>query len=572
MGNWVMGNGAQFHLPSPPLRNELVVAMPEIQPGVPFLQINDSLGRRLVPIDKPLFRIGRRHENDLCVEGGEVSREHAEIIDDGGRLLIRDCSSRFGTFVNGERVTARPLRHGDHIRLGRSGSAEFVFLLDGESETAGAYSAAIVDFRRIARLLDDLRSMGSARVLDDVLALVVDTAIEVAGAERGFIMLADETGALEFKIGRTRSKTTLSGRSFDTSQKIPQDVFASGRDQVVADLTDANLASDHLGTIALGIRNVLCTPLRVVRYFERPDEPAEQRPIGVLYLDSREKGHLLSPQTRAALERVAIEAASAIESTRVYREATEKIRLERELRLAAEIQQALLPEAHHSGPHFEVTAASVPCRAIGGDFFDYFTLPDGTFGLTLGDVAGKGPPAALLAALIQGTVAAYVTGTSSPAALMALLNQTLIRRSLQPRFATLFCGMLCPDGRFTSSNAGHNPPLLLGRRGTRRLETGGPVLGVLPETVYDEEMLVLEEGDLLVVFSDGITEALNAAGEEFGEARAMACLEAHRHRGTADVLDRLLAAVREFSANAAQHDDMTALVLRYGGPAVDGTM
>lgn len=171
----------------------------------------------------------------------------------------------------------------------------------------------------------------------------MDSAIDATGAERGFIMLANPASELEFKIARARGRVMLSGQSFATSQKIPQRVFATGHEQMVADLRDVGVAGEHLGTVALGIRHVLCTPLRAVTYFERSDAAAVERPIGVLYLDSRGKGHLLSPASRSALETVAIEAASAIQS------------------------------------------------AIGGDFFDYFDLPGASFEFAVGDVAGKGP-------------------------------------------------------------------------------------------------------------------------------------------------------------------------------------
>jgi sigma-B regulation protein RsbU (phosphoserine phosphatase) len=286
----------------------------------------------------------------------------------------------------------------------------------------------------------------------------------------------------------------------------------------------------------------------------------------VLYLDSREKGQLMSPAARAALESVAGEAASAIESARLYREATEKSRLERELQLAAEIQRALLPEALQTGPHFEVAAASIPCRAIGGDFFDYFNLPDGVFGFALGDVSGKGPPAALLTAMIQGAFSSQVSTAGSPAAVMSLVNRTLIRRAIQSRFATVVYGTLSPDGRLTYSNAGHNPPVLITRKGVRRLETGGLILGLFPRATYDEETVELQDGDTLVIFSDGVTDAMNGAGEEFGEGRLLPCLEAHWSSTPEALLDRILATVRTFAASAAQNDDVTALVLKYEQP------
>jgi len=322
----------------------------------PCLQIDDTLGRRVVLIDKPVFRIGRKSESDLRPSGVDVSREHAEILRrDDGKYVLKDCGSRFGTFVNDEPVTERPLRHRDRIRLGRSGSAELVFLRDDGGDSRGTHVSGLIDFRQISSLLDNLRAMGSARVLDEVLELVMDAAIAATGAERGFIMLANRAGVLEFKIARARGRVTLSGQSFATSQKIPHQVFSTGREQIVADLMEGGFAGEHLGTVALGIRNVLCTPLRVVRYLERSDDGGDQKPIGVLYLDSREKGTLLSQATRTALETLAAEAAVAIENARLYREAIEKGRLDEELRMASQIQQALLPKARTRGTFYDAS-------------------------------------------------------------------------------------------------------------------------------------------------------------------------------------------------------------------------
>src|SRR5688572_10719072 len=467
--------------------------------NVARMQVDDPLGRRIVIIDKAVFRIGRKSESDLRSVGTDVSREHAEIVRlEDGRFVLKDRGSRCGTFVNDEQVTERPLKHRDKIRLGRSGSTELIFLADDSADTHVSHMTGVIDFRPLTTLLDRLRGLGSSRVLDEVLVLVMDSALDATGAERGFIMLANAKGELEFKIARARGKVTLSGGSFATSQKIPQEVFATGQPRIVADLREGNFAGEHLGTVALGIRHVLCTPLRVVRYLEQSSSDIEQRPIGVLYLDSREKGQLMSGTARSALEAVAGEAASAIESARLYREATEKARMERELQLAAEIQRALLPEPLQSGSHFDVAASSLPCRAIGGDFFDYFNLADGQFAFTLGDVAGKGPSAALLTAMVQGAFAAQVTAMDSPAALMAHINRTLIRRAIQSRFVTVMYGVLAPDGRLTYTNAGHNPPILVGRNGVRRLETGGLILGLFPHATYEEETLQLEDGDTLV--------------------------------------------------------------------------
>jgi steroid delta-isomerase-like uncharacterized protein len=255
----------------------------------------------------------------------------------------------------------------------------------------------------------------------------------------------------------------------------------------------------------------------------------------------------------------------AAEAAELYSAALSRARLEHELDIAAEIQRALLPEGQHEGPGFDLAASSKPCRAIGGDFLDYFDLPNARFGFVLGDVAGKGPPAALLAARLQGMVASYADSVVTPAATVTRVNRELVRRSVDSRFATLLYGVLTPDGRLTYCNAGHNPPVVVGRRGVRRLEKGGLIIGAFKEITFHEETVQLDPGDVLVVFSDGVTEALSVDDIEFGEDRLMGCVDAHREATAAVLLDSLVDAIREFTVGAEQSDDLTALVLRYSG-------
>src|SRR5918995_495896 len=401
------------------------------------LEVHDSLGRRPVPIDKPVFTIGRRSGNDLHLMGSDVSRDHAEIAQVAGKFLVRDRGSRYGTFVNGTQINEHPLSHGDRIQLGRTGGAELVFLLD-DAPAERQPTSVVGDLRQVAALLEGLRALGSGRVLDEVLALVMDSTIELTGAERGFIMLASEAGDLEMKLARARGHVTLPGTRFETSRKIPEEVFATGEQKIVNDLLDGDLANVHMGTVALGIRHVLCTPLRLVRYVDRADASAEQS------------------------------------------------RIEQELRIASQIQQALLPQGRKRGAFFDAMGASVPCRAIGGDFFDYLDLTDGRFGFALGDVAGKGPPAALLTAVLQGIFAAHTFVAVEPKETVARVNIALIHRSIESRFATIFFGVLDPQGSLTYCNAGHNAPLLIGKRGVRRLEEGGLIVGMFEHATYEQ--------------------------------------------------------------------------------------
>jgi serine phosphatase RsbU (regulator of sigma subunit) len=399
-----------------------------------------------------------------------------------------------------------------------------------------------------------------------VLALVLDASIEISGAERAFIMLASASGELEFKLARGRQKLTLTDTTFATSRKIPEEVFRSGQTKVVADLLDAGLADVHMGTVALGIRHVVCLPLNFVQYVETADaKSAEDRRIGVLYLDSRERGSLASEATRTALETLASEASVAIENARLYREKLEKAKMEQEMRIAAEIQQALLPKPRASLGFVEAAAASVPCRSIGGDFFDYLDNPGESFGFTLGDVAGKGPPAALMSALMQGMFAAYAYSPDGPSTAVAHINKALCRRGIESRFVTIMLGSVSPDGRLTYCNGGHNPPMILGKSGVRRLEAGGPVVGLLAMAPFGQDTVQLDPGDVVVIFSDGVSEAMNVAGEEFGDARLLEVAQAGVNDSVQGLVDRVIAAVRAFAKGAAQSDDITVMVLRYLG-------
>jgi serine phosphatase RsbU (regulator of sigma subunit) len=534
------------------------------------LQVTDAQGRRVVPLDKPVFIIGRRTAADLQLANPDVSREHAEIASDGLRFLLRDRGSRYGTFVNGERVTERALEHGDRIRLGRTEGIDLVFMTDATTHVTGLreVGSEAADLRQMAAILNGLRALGSGRVLGEVLTLVLDSALEATKAERGFVMLARTDGELEFKIARGLGRITLPGTSFTTSAKIPREVFLTGQSRIVGDLMEGDLAGLHDGTIAVGIRHVLCVPLTVHPMSAGTDQGAASRVIGVLYLDGRERSTMLSPATRSSLEAFATQAALAIESARLYAESAEKARLDRDLRIAAEIQQALLPEGTYDSGFADLAAASIPSRTIGGDFFDYLELGDRGLGFALGDVAGKGPPAALLAAAVQSHFVAQAPVSADPADTMARINTALLRRAIEARFATMFYGAIAADGRLSYCNAGQEPPLVVRQDGLGWLETGGPVLGLLSVATYEFETVSLTPGDLVVIYSDGVTEARNRAGEEFGRDRLVDAVTGGRGDRPDGVLEGLLEAVRTFADGAPQADDITALVLRYRGGGV----
>ena len=290
----------------------------------------------------------------------------------------------------------------------------------------------------------------------------------------------------------------------------------------------------------------------------------EERRIGVLYLDSQKKGALASPATQSSLEMLATEAAMAIENARLYRQALEKAKMEQELKIAAEIQQQLLPDAQRKGSFFEAVAQSVPCRSIGGDFYDYVELADAGFGFAVGDVAGKGAPAALLTAVIQGMFTALASLGMPPSQTLSRVNQGIFARAIESRFCTAFYAVITPGGQLAYCNAGHNPPMVFTRTGVRRLDKGGVFLGMFEHAAFEQETVALEPGDILVAFSDGVTEAMNTSEEEYGEDRLRACIEAaggSRPRRCSTGYSSASASSR----GAEQSDDITALVLRCDG-------
>ena len=434
---------------------------------------------------------------------------------------------------------------GDVIRLGETE-------LRLQEDVTSSINPAAFDFRQMNALLAGLRALGSSQVLDEVLAIVLDSTLELTGAERGFILLADSEGTLTLRLARARGHTTLANEK--ASRRIPEEVFATGEDRIVSDLLDDAYAPNHAGTVALGIRHVLCAPLKVLQ-----SGAGGERRIGVLYLDSRERGYL---QQASTLHALAAEAALVIENARLTQEVLEKEMVAQELRIASSMQQALLPPGTSITQLAEIAAVTTPCRAVGGDLFDYVELGDGTLTFSVADVAGKGPSAALLGAVAQGLFSAEAEHQSAPADVITRVNRALCRRAVASRFVTGFFGQMTGDSRMHYCNAGHNPPFLVTDAGAARLETGGTVLGLFEDGQYETGIASVVAGDVLVMYSDGVTEAENAAAEEFGEQRLIDCLMAVRGQSADDIVARIREALAAFTQGAAQNDDVTIMVVK----------
>jgi steroid delta-isomerase-like uncharacterized protein len=240
----------------------------------------------------------------------------------------------------------------------------------------------------------------------------------------------------------------------------------------------------------------------------------------------------------------------------------EKTRLDRELTLAKAVQAALC-RTHHEGSFFEAVGSSLPCRAIGGDFLEFYTLPNQRLGIAVGDVSGKGPAAALVAAMLQGMFSMVAAEGRGPSETLARLNVALCRRGIEPRYATLTYITLAPDGHLSYANAGHQPPLLLTSNRIERLLEGGPMLGIFENATFPEAGAALSPGDTVVAFSDGITDAVAPDGRDFGMERLLHVAGTHRDERPPALLARLLETVETFVGETPPNDDVTAAVVRY---------
>jgi sigma-B regulation protein RsbU (phosphoserine phosphatase) len=538
-----------------------------------FYYIDESGKECWANIHPPRFTIGRGSGNDLILSQMGISRSHAEIVIQNGDYLLHDLGSKQGTYLNGVRVEQAKLSNGDRLQLGGLQGITLSFhegdllqSLLGSSDSKHGINLSVRGFKEFGMLFAAFRALSSMPILDDLLALVVDTAIELTGAERGFIMLKEANGELGFRCARNNHKSPLDGSCFQTSRRVPFDVFKTGQPVVINDLDRDDFRPDHSATRQLGLRSISCVPLRYLTVHDAGHLSIIEHVeiIGVLYVDSPNASAGLSKTRVKALETLASEAAMAIYNTRLYKDSQDKRRMEEQLSIAREIQQAILPHPNKDLDFVRACSQNLPCHEVGGDYFDYFNLEGGRFGFAVGDVAGKGMPAALLASLIQGILSAQTLFDAPLPVMISNINRNLAQRGTGSRFVTFFYGILDQDGSCSYVNAGHNAPLLLSRDGSmKELTVGGMVLGLFPEAQYEVDTVKLQPGDHLILFTDGVIEALNTAEEEFGMKRLAELLNANAGASASEILARLQEAVLDFSLNAPQHDDITMMVLGF---------
>ncbi len=380
--------------------------------------------------------------------------------------------------------------------------------------------------------------------LQELFPAILNLALSAVEAKRGVILTLDD-GDLTVRASQ--------GDGFSISTAVRDRVIRQKCSLVISDAQDDAALREQKSIVLHRVHSMMAVPLQT-----------GDRVIGLLYAD---KGAVIRPFSSEDLDLLTMMAniaAIRIEHARLATvEQSEKL-MESELEQASEIQQSLLPLEPPKLEGYDLGGYNLPCRTVGGDYYDFLAYKDGRLGLIVGDVAGKGLPAALLMSSLQARVQMLVETAPDPASAITILNRNLAERAVPGKFVTFFYGVLDPaTGTLQYSNAGHNPPLLLRANGQmEELTESGMVMGVLASNKYEIGETKLNPGDMVALFSDGVTEASNTVGEEFGETGLAEFLRKHASRSCAEIIAGLADHVREWCRKAVFADDFTIVLVR----------
>lgn len=509
------------------------------------------------------FTIGRLADNHLVLKDNRVSRQHARVVAEGEEFWIEDLGSRQGLYVNGAKVTRARLHHRDRVDFGLADGFALVFL--AEAEQIGRlyeHVAGPENLAKLRSLVEVARAVQRSLSTEDVLRAVVDAALTITGAERGFLLMnLDADDDLEIAVARDRHKNELAKDELSVPTRLIRHALESRQEMLSMNfdpLAEQGVRPEH--TVArLELRSVICVPLLRMRGEEAVGTQ------GLLYLDSRLAQADLSAGNPELLQTLALEASTILENARLLEEDRQNQKLEEEMEIARSIQKSLLPPSLPSTGWFQAAGSSQPASRVGGDYFDVHTAEHGSWSIVVADVSGKGASSALMAALLQGAFMA--AGTVTIPKLLERLNGFLLERMQGEKYATVFYAVLQPDGLMTYANTGLCPPLVVRAAGDE-LEALDPTsmpIGLLEEAQFDVAHVQLRTGDLVVCYSDGVEDAQNPAGEVFGKKRVRAAAEAVRHLPLAEAHERFRRTVLDFVAGADLADDLTVLVFGYSG-------
>jgi serine phosphatase RsbU (regulator of sigma subunit)/pSer/pThr/pTyr-binding forkhead associated (FHA) protein len=481
------------------------------------------------------FSVGRAPDRDLILSHPYVSRRHAEIVYEDGAFFVVDAGSRHGTFVNGIRVDRQRLSTNDALH----------------------FSSPNSDLEKLRWFLEAARKLNTVGAVDQILASLVETTLQLTKVERGYVFLVDEAGNLNMAVGRSSAGEVLADDSTLSRTAIQQATRTAGEYMITDTLTaESGARTDSM--VAQSIRTVICIPLRRRRSERQPgdsDGTTSGEILGVLYLDSRLNPGKLTEVDNDLLKTIATEAAALIDNAQLAIAEEHARRYKEELNIAAAIQQNLMTVKIPALPYAKIAARSIPCKEIGGDFFDV-VADDESLSLVLADVSGKGVSAAILASTLQGMVYSQLLAGQPLQAIAEVANHYICAKDVG-KYATMVILKLTRNGVLDYINCGHIHPLLCSPSGVRYLNTSNLPVGLIEEAEFRSDTIHIEPGSRVLLVTDGVTEAENVAGEFFGDDRleeAAVC---------SNSLEAIFERVQHFCGLAPANDDCTMLEVKF---------
>jgi serine phosphatase RsbU (regulator of sigma subunit) len=531
-----------------------------------------------IELRKPILSLGRSADNDLAYPDDPwLSRYHLTFEKHTDGWFVKDCASRNGTVVNAASLKEpHRLRSGDRIYVGHltievresmpeapkpvisfvpqeeeriTREATIVTSLDkllGKTTSTGAKQGreTVLNNRVVGALIRAGQELAGHRPLDELFQVILKLSLSAMEAKRGVIMTLED-GELVVRASE--------GDGFSISTSVRDRILRQRASLVISDAQLDDALRQQRSIMMHRVRSMMGVPLQT-----------GDRVIGLIYVDN---GTIFRPFSQEDLDLLTVMAnvaAIRIEHARLAEvEQSEKL-MELELAQASEIQSMLLPTEAPVYPGYDLAGHNLPCRTVGGDYFDFVPYADGRVALAVGDVSGKGLPAALLMSSLQARVQMLRETGPDPAFAVTVLNRNLAERCPAGKFITFFYALLDPaTGSLTYSNAGHNYPLLLRADGSvEKLSGGGMVLGLFPTLRYELRETNLGPGDMLALYSDGVTESLSPLGEEFGEDGLAEFLQSRRTESCSYLVSGLIDYLRSWHGSISFNDDFTIVLVK----------
>ncbi|HUK26089.1 MAG TPA: SpoIIE family protein phosphatase [Terriglobales bacterium] len=537
-------------------------------PMLIFVQGNDQ---RTITLDHSPFSVGRKVDKDLVIADPRVSRDHALIVSEGGLFFVVDENSKHGTFVNGERIQRKPLERNDRLEFGvRDGSYVIFNPEHGTSNSAREFlsqisgihiSAATTDLEKLTLFLEAARKLNTTGVLDEILVTLLDATLKLTRAERAYIFLRNQEGALRLAAGRnSKGEPLLDDKTI--SHSILEEALKSNSEFMLTDTSQSLDLAGRQSIVAFDLRTVICIPLRKPQVQAAAVPHSSTAPaleaMGVLYVDSRFASRDISEVSNDILRAIATEAASLIENARLVQAEEAARRYQQELAIAASIQQRLMAVTIPEVPFAQLKGKNLSCKEIGGDFYDAVNTKEG-LAVVLADVSGKGVSAALLASTLQGMIFSQLSAGMELTEIVAGVNRFFTHKHIGEKYATLIVARVRRDGELEYVNCGHVPPLLVCSHEVIRPAHGNLPVGLIADATYESDRCQLRPGDRLVLVTDGVTEAENARGDFFDNER----LETVAAKS--GTMEDIFAALARFCGGTPLSDDCTVVELQYTG-------